>query len=174
MGLVTWNLGTLAAGQNRKVTVGYLPQTAGSFDDVATASATCSEAVKTTAKIGVSGIAAILLEVVDVSDPIEVGKYETYIIEVTNQGSAPDTDIKIVCKLEDSMEFVSAAGATTGSHANGVVTFQPLGILAPKAKATWKVEVQALRAGDVRFTTTLTSEQLGREVMETEATKFYE
>jgi uncharacterized repeat protein (TIGR01451 family) len=173
-GMVTWNLGTLAVGQSRKVTVSYLPQAAGSFEDVATAVATCAETVKATAKTGVAGIAAVLLEVIDVSDPIEVGKNETYIIEVTNQGTAPDTDIKIVCKLEDTMQFVSASGATAGSHASGVVTFQPLGTLAPKAKATWKVEVKALKAGDVRFTTTLTSKQLGREVMETEATNFYE
>ncbi|MEN6308328.1 MAG: hypothetical protein ABFD91_11275 [Anaerohalosphaeraceae bacterium] len=171
---VTWNLGTLAVGQSRKVTVSYLPQSAGSFSNVASVAATCAESVKASAKTDVAGIAAILLEVIDVSDPIEVGKNETYIITVTNQGSAPDTDIIVKCKLEDSMQFVNAGGATTGSFADGVVTFQALGSLAPKAKASWKVEVKSVKAGDVRFTTTLTSKQLGREVMETEATNFYE
>ncbi len=173
-GTATWNLGTIAAGQSRKVTIGYMPQAAGSFSNAASASATCAEAVKASAKTDVAGIAAILLEVIDVSDPIEVGKNETYIITVTNQGSAPDTDIKIVCKLEDAMQFISASGATTGSHADGVVTFQPLASLAPKAKAVWRVEVKASKPGDVRFTTIMNSKQLGREVMETEATNFYQ
>lgn len=170
----TWNLGTIAVGQSRKVTIGYLPQSAGSFSNTASVAATCAESVKASAKTDVAGIAAILLEVIDISDPIEVGQNETYIITVTNQGSSPDTDIKIVCNLEEGMQFVSASGATAGSHADGVVTFQPLGSLAPKAKATWKVEVKATKAGDVRFTTTLNSKQLGREVRETEATNFYQ
>lgn len=173
-GKITWKIGALAAGQSKKVSVSYTPQAAGSFANTASATAICAEAVKASAKTEVAGIAAILLEVVDVSDPIEVGKNETYIITVTNQGTAPDTDIQIKCKLEDTMQFVSASGATAGSAAGGVVTFQPLGTLAPKAKATWKVEVKASKAGDVRFQTSLTSKQLGREVMETEATNFYE
>lgn len=162
---ITWKMASLAAGQSSKVTVSYLPKSAGSFSNVASASAICAESVKASAKTDVMGIAAILLEVVDVSDPIEVGKNETYIITVTNQGSAPDTDIVVKCKLEDSMQFVSAGGATTGSAADGTVTFQPLATLAPKAKASWRVEVKAVKAGDVRFTTNLASKQLGREVM---------
>jgi uncharacterized repeat protein (TIGR01451 family) len=170
---ITWKMASLAAGQSSKVTVSYMPQGAGSYSNVASVSAICAESVKASAKTDVMGIAAILLEVVDVSDPIEVGKNETYIVTVTNQGSAPDTDIVVKCKLEESMQFVSAGGATTGSFADGVVTFQALGTLAPKAKASWKVEVKAVKEDDARFTTTLTSKQLGREVMETEATNFY-
>jgi uncharacterized repeat protein (TIGR01451 family) len=170
----SWNLGTIAAGQSRKVTIGYLPQAAGAFSNTASVVATCAESVKASAKTEVSGIAGILLEMIDVTDPLEVGQNETYIITVTNQGTAPDTDIKIVCKLEDSMQFVSASGATAGTHADGVVTFQPLATLAPKAKAVWKVEVKAIKPGDVRFHTTLTTKQLGREVIKTEATNFYQ
>jgi uncharacterized repeat protein (TIGR01451 family) len=172
-GRITWKMASLAAGQSSKVTVSYLPQAAGSFSNVASVSAICAESVKASAKTDVMGIAAILLEVVDVSDPIEVGKNETYIITVTNQGSAPDTDIVVKCKLEDSMQFVSAGGATAGGFADGAVAFQSLATLAPKAKASWKVEVKAVKEDDARFTTILTSKQLGREVMETEATNFY-
>jgi uncharacterized repeat protein (TIGR01451 family) len=171
---VSWKLGALAAGQSRKVSVSYMPQGSGSFSNVASVSATCAESVKASAKTDVMGIAAILLEVVDVSDPIEVGQNETYVITVTNQGSAPDTEIVVKCRLEEGMQYVSSSGATNGSSADGVVTFQPLATLAPKASATWKVVVKANKAGDMRFTTTLNSKQLGREVMETEATNFYE
>jgi uncharacterized repeat protein (TIGR01451 family) len=92
-----------------------MPQGAGSFSNVASVSATCAESVKASAKTDVMGIAAILLEVVDVSDPIEVGKNETYVITVTNQGSAPDTDIVVKCKLEEGMQYVTSSGASSGS-----------------------------------------------------------
>ena len=43
----------------------------------------------------VVGVPAILLEVVDVEDPVEVGKEAVYDIKVTNQGSAIGTNIRI-------------------------------------------------------------------------------
>ncbi|HOK97035.1 MAG TPA: hypothetical protein PKW71_13025, partial [Anaerohalosphaeraceae bacterium] len=110
----------------------------------------------------------------DVSDPIEVGGNETYIITVTNQGSAQDTNISIKAMLEESMQYVSSSGATSGSFADGTVTFAPLPNLAPKAKATWQVVVKAVKPGDVRFKVVMNTDQLSRSVEETEATHFYQ
>ena len=46
--------------------------------------------------------------------------------------------------------------------------------LSGEAQAKWMVNVKAVSTGDKRFKTIMTTEQLGREVMETEATRFYE
>ena len=54
------------------------------------------------------------------------------------------------------------------------MVFQPLATLAPKAKATWRVKVKSVGGGDVRFRVSMTSDQLGRPVEETEATNFYQ
>lgn len=172
--MVTWNLGDLAPNASKKVSVSYTPSSGGEFKNTAKASAVCVDAVSASAATVVEGIPAVLLEVIDVSDPIEVGSNETYIITVTNQGSASDTDILIKAMLEDTMEYVSSSGATTGQLSGNTVTFSPLPSLAPKAKATWKVVVKAKKAGDVRFRVAMNSDQLGRDVEETEATNFYE
>ena len=173
---VVWNLGSLAAGASKTVTVSYVSATAGTLTDTAKATATCSaeKEVTASAKTTISGIAAVLLEVIDIDDPIEVGGTETYVITATNQGSAPDTNIKIVCTLEDNEQYVSSSGATKGSAAGNVITFEPLPSLAPKAQATWRVTVKAVKAGDVRFTAVMNTDQLTREVRETEATHLYE
>jgi uncharacterized repeat protein (TIGR01451 family) len=173
-GLVTWNLGAMAPGASRKLSVSYTPAGAGLFKNEAKATAVCTAAVAASAATKVAGIPAVLLEVVDVDDPIEVGKDETYIITVTNQGTAADTNIKIKVFLEDSMQFVSAGGATRGAFADGAVTFEPLPSLAPKAVTSWRVVVKAVKAGDVRLKVTMDTEELDREVMETEATRFFE
>ena len=119
------------------------------------------------------GIAAILLEVIDVTDPIEIGDNETYEIAVTNQGSDYSTNIRITCTLEDTMQYVSSSGPTKGTLDAKTVTFDPLASLAPKAKTTWKVVVKALSAGDVRFKVEMIEDCLKRPVEETEATNFY-
>lgn len=173
-GKVTWNFDMLSPGDSRKVSVTVMPDGIGTLTNIATATAVCAEGVSASAKTTITGIAAVLLEVVDVDDPIEVGTNETYVITATNQGTSADTNIKIVCTLEDNEQYVSSSGATTGSSAGNTVTFAPLPTLAPKAQATWRVTVKALKAGDVRFTAVMTSDQLTRPVQETEATKLYE
>lgn len=170
----TWNLGNLAPEASKKVTVTINPSGKGEITDTATVSAKCAKTVSATAKSSVIGIPAILLEVVDIEDPVQVGQNETYIITVTNQGSSNGKNIKIVAELEDEQEFVSADGVTAGSHAERVITFAPLPDLAPGAKASWRVVAKALKAGDVRFSVKMTEDNLGRSVDETEATNLYE
>jgi len=173
-GKVQWNLGSLAAGKSRKFAVTVMPNKAGTVTNSVVATATCAEGVRASVKTLVAGIPAVLLEVVDIDDPIEIGGQTTYMIIATNQGSSPGTNISIVCTLEDNEQYVSSSGATSGTLAGNTITFAPLRSLAPKAKATWRVVVKAVKAGDVRFKVTMNTDQLTRPVEETEATHLYE
>jgi len=172
--LIRWKLGTLAAGASRTLKVAYLPAKDATFSNKATAKAYCAAEVSAAAQTVVKGIPALLLEVIDVEDPVEVGKTETYRITATNQGTAVATNITIKAALEtDFMEYVSSSGATKGQPAGAVIAFEPLSNLAPRAKALWEVRVKAIKPGDVRFRVTMNSDQLGRDVEETESTNFY-
>lgn len=121
-----------------------------------------------------TGIPAVLLEVVDVEDPIRIGERTTYVIKVKNQGSAAATNVRIVCILEDNYRYISSAGATASSLEGQTVRFFPLGALAPQAEVAWRVIVEAVRPGDVRFKTIMNVDQLTRPVEETESTHLYE
>ena len=173
-GKVTWKLGTLSPNKSRKVSVMMMPGKAGVITNAASVTATCAESVRDSAKTSVVGIPAVLLEVIDIDDPVEVGGRTTYLITTTNQGTAVDTNISIVCTLEGNHQYVSSSGATTASAVGNKVTFAPLRSLAPKAKVTWRVVVKAAKAGDVRFKVTMNTDQLTRPVEETESTNFYE
>jgi uncharacterized repeat protein (TIGR01451 family) len=173
-GKVQWNLGTLMPDRSRKVSVTVMPNEAGTLTNTVRATATCAEGVRASVKTSVAGIPAVLLEVIDIDDPVEVGSQTTYVIAATNQGSAPGTNIRIVCTLEDSEQYVSSSGATRGTVEGNTITFAPLRSLAPKNKATWRVVVKALKPGDIRFTVIMNTDQLDRPVQETEATHLYE
>jgi uncharacterized repeat protein (TIGR01451 family) len=169
---VRWNLGALAPGASKTVTATATATAAGSFQAMATAKAYCADTVSAGCPTTVQGIPAILLEVIDVSDPIEVGKTETYVITVTNQGSAPDTNIRIVATLDDQ-EFVSSSGTTRGAAQANQVVFEPVASLAPGKQATFQLVVRCLKAKDVRIKFSMTSDQLTSPVEETEATRVY-
>ncbi|GJQ22861.1 hypothetical protein BIY37_09965 [Candidatus Brocadia sapporoensis] len=170
---VRWNLGTLLPNDSTKVSVTLKDKGLGEIKNTATVKAMCANPVSATVITDVIGIAAILLEVIDIADPIEVGENETYEIAVTNQGSDYSTNIKIYCTLEDTMQYISSAGPTKGTFVGNTVIFDPLPSLAPKATTTWKVVVKALSPGDVRFKVEMIEDCLKRPVEETEATNFY-
>lgn len=172
-GKVTWRVGTLGAGESKEVCATVVSAVAGQVSISASATCGCAAPATTSCQTVYRGIAAVLLEVVDANDPIEVGANEVYEVIVTNQGSAPLTNVKIVSKLEDAQEFVSGTGTTAVSGSGKTITYEIVGSIAPKAKASWKVTIKALKAGDARFDTILTSDQTERSVEETESTHQY-
>jgi len=171
--VITWNVGNLAPAASKTFGITGKAVAQGRHCNKAEAKATCAEPVAATACTEIKGVAALLLEVIDVADPIEVNGQETYVITVTNQGTAVDTNIKIVATLEDTQSYVSSSGATVGTASGKTVTFAALPALAPKAKAEWRVVVKAVKAGDIRFAVQLDSDVLDRPVNETESTHQY-
>jgi uncharacterized repeat protein (TIGR01451 family) len=169
-----WEFGTLEPNASKNVRVTYTPTQAGTLINSATATAYCAEAVTSTMRTTVTGIPALALEVVDIEDPVRIGNRTTYVIRVENQGSATATNIRIACILENNVQYVSSAGATAGSQEGSTVRFFPLGSLAPKSQAAWRVVVEAVRPGDVRFKAIMNADQLTRPVEETESTHIYE
>ena len=173
-GTVAWKFGDMAPGQSKSFKMTVKTTAKGTVKNAVAASAVCAEAVTATASTEVEGIPAVLLEVIDVEDPVAVGDNTTYVITVTNQGSADGKNIKIVATLADSQSFVSASGATKHAVAGKKVTFEALPTLAPKAEASWKVTIKADKADDARFSVQMDEDQLTKPVNETEATNLYE
>jgi uncharacterized repeat protein (TIGR01451 family) len=169
-----WEFGTLEANASKDVKISYVPTKAGILVNSANATAYCATAVSASLKTTVTGISALLMEVVDVEDPVQIGSYATYVIRVENQGSATATNILVTAMLEDNVRYISSAGATASSKEGQTVRFFPLGSLAPQAKAAWRVVVEAVRPGDVRFKVIMNADQLTRPVEETESTHLYE
>ncbi len=173
-GRVVWSLGAIAPGAERSFSVTLSGASAQAYATNASVNAACAATVTEACSTQVRGIPAILLEVVDITDPVEVGSETTYLITVTNQGSAPDTNVQIKVTLAAEQSLVSATGATSASPSGRTVTFAPLPSLGVGQQAIWRVTVRADAEGDVRFLTEMTSDNLTSPVMETEATNQYE
>jgi uncharacterized repeat protein (TIGR01451 family) len=171
---LVWELGTLEPNAAKTVRVSYTPTKEGDVMATATASAYCAETVTASTRTSVTGIPASRLQVIDMEDPIEVSSTTTYLITVVNEGTAADRNIRIICTLDDKVQYVSSAGATAGSIMGKTVSFAPLRSLEPKAKATWRVVVRGVRAGDVRFKVSMHTDHLALPIEHTEATHIYQ
>lgn len=171
-GKVTWHLGTLSPRESVTVRMTVKALQIGRMRNTAMARAFCAEG-SGMAEVEIRGIPAILLEVVDDPDPIEVGSAVTYSITVTNQGSAIDSNIEIECTLPEELEYASSSGPTQAVVTGKTVKFAPLATLAPKAKVTFTVVAKGTEVGDVRFKTIMNSDNTTSSVEETESTRVY-
>jgi len=170
---VTWELPNLAVGSSNQVCAMFGAPQLGQLSFVSTARGQRASPVQNRCETRIIGIPAILLEVVDLSDPIEVGSDVTYEITVLNQGTAALTNIELACTMEESQQFISGTGTTAVQAQDRTITLEKLPALHPKEKAAWRVIAKALAPGDVRFTTELTCQQFQKPVREAEATQQY-
>jgi uncharacterized repeat protein (TIGR01451 family) len=171
---VGWMLGTLGAGERRGLSLKLLAVKSGEWINQAEAHADHDLQARAQARLRVEGVAALMLEVVDLDDPVEVGNETTYEIRVLNQGSSPCQALQIVADVPPEMEPLEGSGPTTARQRGQQLVFEPLPRLAARADALYRVRVRARQPGDVRFRVYMTCEQLQRPVLEEESTRIYE
>jgi len=124
--------------------------------------------------IVIEGIAALLFEVVDNHDPIEVGGETTYDIRVLNQGSKAASNVRITVLLPAELKPVAAEGPEVRYTIEpGRVVFEPLRTLAPKANTTYRVRVQGLKPGDQRIRVQLLTDEIREPITKEESTRVY-
>lgn len=172
-GMVVWDAGTIEAGASRTYEFRIQASQRGTVSTNVTANAVCAEEVTDSCNTRFVGIPALLLEVIDIVDPVEVGQQTQYVIEVTNQGTADGTQIVITAELPASQRLVATDGPTTANVNGRVITFAALPELDPGATVRWTVTVEAIEEADARFRVSMDAAELTSSVDETEATNLY-
>jgi uncharacterized repeat protein (TIGR01451 family) len=170
---VAWFVGDINPGESKEVQYQCLAVQPGPQKHVAVC--TAQRGLRSEADIVtmIEGISALLLEVVDVDDPIEVGADTAYEIRVTNQGSREATNVEVHALVPRELQIRSAQGPTEYRQEGQSIVFAPIPRLAPRADAIYRVFVRGAGVGDVRFRARLVSESLSEPVIEEESTKVY-
>lgn len=116
------------------------------------------------------GMPALLIEVVDDPDPVQVGETTTYTVRVTNQGTAEDTNVGITANFSKEITPVTAEGGTISGQ---TVKFAPVPCFAAKQSFTYKITGRGAVAGDSRLKVEMTADLLKTPVTEEERTHVY-
>jgi uncharacterized repeat protein (TIGR01451 family) len=172
---VSWFIGDLGAAETREVSLDLIANTIGEHHHRAVA--TAARGLKTECEMltRVEGLSALLMELVDSDDPIEVGAETTYEIRVTNTGSKTETNLELVCTVPEKMELRGAKCASGCRYRveGKDVIFEPLPNLAPRAEALYRVAVRGVAPGDMRFRARIKADGLSEPVLREESTKVY-
>jgi uncharacterized repeat protein (TIGR01451 family) len=176
-GGVVWNLGALKPSESQAVQVTATCTTI-TPQAVVLASATADPGLQAEDKatIKVLGLPGFRVEVVDLVDPVPVGDKTTYKIDVTNQGSLPGDQVRIVARIPPQMTFLTATGpAKYKVEENGRrVVFEPVDGVAPGKILTYTVDARADTVGNAVFHVEMTAAALSRPVEEQEPTTIFQ
>ena len=166
----TWNVGSLKPGENKEFSVVLTSTQPGRWCNSANVKTTQGLTETAEACTVWKGISAVLLEVVDDPDPIQVGESTLYTIRITNQGNADLTNINTVAQFAKEVSPVSAQGGTVDGK---TVKFPTVPRLAAKQTVTYTISAKGAVEGDHRLKVVLTEDNLLSPVVEEESTRVY-
>jgi uncharacterized repeat protein (TIGR01451 family) len=170
---IYWSLAELPEGEKGTVELVAMPIESGQHTLEVEGHAQRGLSDQTKQEILVEGLAAIMFEVKDLQDPIEVGGETTYEIRVVNQGSKAATNVQVAVNIPPGMQVVSADGETQHTVESGGVLFEPLAQLAPKAESVFRVQVQGIRPGDQRVTVEVNTDDISQPIRKEESTRVF-
>jgi uncharacterized repeat protein (TIGR01451 family) len=124
-------------------------------------------------EVRVDGIAALMFEVRDLEDPIEVGGETTYEIRVFNQGSKAAANVRVGVELSPGLEAVSASGESRHEVQARGVAFEPIAQLAPKTDSVFRILVRGAQQGDQRVNVTVNSDEFSQPISREESTRVF-
>ncbi len=127
---------------------------------------------KTETAIKAEGVAGVRFEVLDLDDPVEVGKEAVYEVRVMNQGTGGCTNVQLVAAMAEGCTYTGSSGPTQVKAQGQTLVFDPIPTLGVKGEAVYRVKIRGASAGDIRFRVQLTCDQVRNPVVKEESTRF--
>lgn len=170
---VRWRLEELPANEVGNVELVTMPVEPGRHAIKLRGTAQKGLAVEKEQPVVIEGIAAILFQVADTADPLEVGGETNFEVHVVNQGSKASGNVRLTVILPPEFKALAAEGPSRYEVASDRVVFESLASLAPKAETTYRIRVKALRSGDLRTRFELMTDDMQRPVTKEESTRVF-
>jgi hypothetical protein len=170
---VSWRLGEIAPGKSKDVRLELAPTLPGDHHQRIIVQAARGERAETEIRTRAEGVAALVAEVADTDDPIEVGAETTYEVRVLNAGTKEDAGVKLICTVPDKMELVAVQAPCRYGMEGKNVIFEPLSRLQPRGDALYRITVRGMAPGDARFKVQISSSSLIEPLLRTESSRVY-
>ncbi|MFT4690520.1 MAG: putative repeat protein (TIGR01451 family) [Limisphaerales bacterium] len=177
---ITWKLDELKPGEGKEVCVGLKTSSPGNLAFKSTVSGKRSETTDCSCETDIIGVYSLLVEVIDLDDPIQIGQDITYVITAKNQGDQSHSNVRVAIELPANQQYVRSTGAShVGADGGRSLKSDPFPNLPGKQTAEWRVTTRALPTANVnglvdsRFVVNFSSDQITDPIREEEATQIY-
>lgn len=162
-GEVQWVVTRLEPGETKPLTLGVKSSQPGKRTMIASVRADRGLEQRGEIETEFLGVAALDFSAVGEPSTAKVGDNVRYVVEVTNVGTAPATNVVLIATLPASMEYVGAEPdqGVGVSKEQEKITFPPR-VIAVGARATYILRAKAIRADQAKFRFELNADHLDK------------
>jgi uncharacterized repeat protein (TIGR01451 family) len=170
---VVWHVPTRAPGHRQTFALKTTPKALGEQVSRAVARDERGAETRVESAVFVEGLTALLLEVVDVDDPVAIGSDMRYEIRVLNQGTAANTNVQLLVALPPGTTVKNVNSPVAHRANSQQIAFDPLPTLAARADVVYRISLASQQAGDQRLKVQLSSDQVKTPINKEESTHVY-
>lgn len=172
-GTVSWYVGRLEGGQETILAVELSAKQIGNFQHHVQVSGEHGSIANAKLDSRIDGTAALVMEVIDLDDPVEVGAETAYEIRIRNEGSKAAQSVRLDCELPQGLAVIDTTGPSEHRVEKGLLQFRPIDELPAGAKTVYRVKIAGKIPGNLRMRARLTSNASNEPLVVEELTKFY-
>lgn len=170
---VTWFVGSVAPKEAIDLSLKLKPIELGDFNHLARAVSEHGAIANAKAATRIEGTASLVLEVLDLDDPVEIGRETAYEVRVRNEGSKQAQNVGLSIELPNGVKLINIKGPTQHIAESGLVVFKALPALEPGKTAIFQIHIQGADEGNHRVRARLTSDSIQEPLTVEELTRFY-
>ena len=161
------------AKQSLELSIKLTPTELGGFEHIAQVVSEHGTTAEAAMKTKIEGTASLVLEVVDLDDPVEIGRETAYEVRVRNDGSKEAQNVGLSIELPRGVKLLNVKGPSQHIVESGLVVFKAMSGLAPGKTAIYQIHIQGTEEGNQRVRTRLTSDSIQEPLTVEELTRFY-
>jgi len=170
---VTWFVGSVSPKEAIDLSLKLKPIELGDFNHVARAVSEHGAIANARTATRIEGTASLVLEVLDLDDPVEIGRETAYEVRVRNEGSKQAQNVGLSIELPNGVKLINIKGPTQHIAESGLVVFKALPALEPGKTAIFQIHIQGADEGNHRVRARLTSDSIQEPLTVEELTRFY-
>ena len=143
-GIVNWFICSVGSKQTVALELRLKPIEPGNFEHLAKVTSELGGSADAMTATKIEGTASLVLEVVDLDDPVEIGRETAYEVIVSNEGSKEAQNVGLSVELPSHVELINVKGPSQHIAESGLVVFRSLPALAPGKTAVFQIFIKGV------------------------------
>ena len=157
---VVWTLGPLAPGDDRALTVKYVPKETGTLSGKITATGATGSTAVVNSSVEVVGRPELQMETLSATGVVTVGDKITSKFQLKNTGSATARNVQLRIQLPPELRLVNVRGTKFQKTKNNTVIFDPIDELSPRSHAAFELVLEPTEEADARMSIEISANHL--------------
>lgn len=158
---VVWTLGPLAPGNDKSVTVKYLPRETGTVAAKVSAAGNLGSSTAIDSKIEVIGKPELQMETLSATGTVTVGEQITSRFQLSNTGTSSANNVQLRIKLPRELRLISVKGANFQQR-DDYLLFETIGELAPRKKVAYELVLEPMAEADAQIGLEIAADHLAK------------